>query len=93
MHGYNSKVFKRSAPRSEANTRNIAFTVPLSRERQDLLMDAATAVSRFHVNGGKYLSSDDYVISQDRKQRHIKINELKTKKQDYEDKIKGYQDS
>ena len=43
MHGYGSKVFKKSTPRSEANTTNIAVIVSLPRERQDLLMDAATA--------------------------------------------------
>ena len=93
MHGYDSKVFKKCAPRSEAMTRQIAVTVPLSRERQDLLMNAATAGSRFYATGGEYLNSDDYFISQERKQRSTKIKELKTKKQDFEDKVKGNQDA
>ena len=87
IHGYNSKVFMKCAPRSEANTRQIAVTVPLSRKRQDLLMNAATAGSRFHATGGEYLNSDDYFISQERKQRSTKIEKLKTKKQDFEDKV------
>ena len=93
MHGYDAGVFKKKAPRSEASTRQTAVTSPLSRERQDLLMDATTAGSRFHATGGEYLNSDDYFISQERKQRHTKIEELKTRKQDYQEKLKGHEDA
>ena len=49
-------------------------------ERQDLLMNASSAEIRFHATGGEFLNSDDYFISQERKQRHLRLQDVSNKK-------------
>ena len=79
-------IFRKCVPRLELSTMKTVATAPLSGERQDLLMDAVSDGFHFHATGGEHLESDDYFISQERKQRRIKYDVLKDKKQEHEDK-------
>jgi len=56
-------------------------TASQSHGRQDIVAKTATAGSRFYTTGGEMLNSDDYFIAEERKQRSIKVNELKIKKE------------
>ena len=82
-HGLNGKVLRRSAPRNLISASKTKVTAPQSRERQDLLMHATTAGSRFHATGGEFLNSDDFFISQERKKRQSKVNELEQLKKNW----------
>jgi len=42
MHGLNGSLFRKKSPRLDQLKMNTAVTVPLSRERQDLLMNAVS---------------------------------------------------
>ena len=62
LHGLNGSVSWKTAPRLDQSKMKTAVTVPLSRERQYLLMNVVSAGSRFYATGGQYLNSDDYFI-------------------------------
>ena len=81
LHGLDGILFKICAPRLDKAKTNVGVTVPQSRARQDLLAKAATVCSRFYANGGEMINPDDYFIAEERKQRSIKVNELKIKKE------------
>jgi len=49
-------------------------------------MDAISVELCYHATGVEYLNSDDYFISQERKQRCIYYDALKDKKEEHEDK-------
>ena len=71
LHGLNGKALCERAPRHLQSLSKTKVTVPQSRERQDLLINAATAGSRFQETGGEFLNSGDYFIVQERKKRNI----------------------
>ena len=85
LHGLDGILFKICAPRLDKAKTNVGVTVPQSRARQDLLAKAATVCSRFYANGGEMINPDDYFIAEERKQRSIKVNELKIKKEEFEE--------
>ena len=87
LHGLDGSVFKICAPRLDKAKTNVGVTVPQSRARQDLLAKAATAGTRFYATGGEMLNSDDYFIAEERKQRSVAVNKLKTKKEQYQEQI------
>jgi hypothetical protein len=81
-HGCNTEPFRKDAPRAKIAA--VAVTVPHTKERQDLLMAAATAGRRFHATGGEQLNSDDWFIGQERKNRILESNKLEVCKQEWE---------
>jgi len=93
LHGLDGNIFRKCTPRFELSTIKTSVTAPPSRECQGMLMNATSAGSHFHKTGGKYLNSDDYFISQERKQCRIKYGTLKDKKQEHEDKRIRYEEA
>ena len=87
LHRLNGSAFKKTAPRLDLTRSKTAVTIAQSRERQDLLMNASSAGKQFHATRGEFLNSDDYFISQERKQRHLKLQDLSNKKKVYIDCI------
>jgi len=57
IHGLNGSVFWKKAPRLDQLKMNTVVMAPLSRERQDLLMNAVSTGSRFHATSGEHLNS------------------------------------
>jgi len=78
--------FRKRAPRLKLPATKTAVKTPLSHTCQDLLMDAISVELCYHATGVEYLNSDDYFISQERKQRCIYYDALKDKKEEHEDK-------
>ena len=72
-------------PKLSAAWTKIAVTAPMSCEEQDPLEKASTAGANFFASGGGVVNTDDYFISQERRERNEKKVLAKRK-----DKYKQY---
>ena len=63
------------------NKAKITVTLPLSCERQDLLVKATTAGQKFRATGGDALNCDNFFISEQRKINQARIKILTARKE------------
>ena len=78
-HGFNGSTLKVFSLRKD-KVKTISVTAPQSRERQDILPKVSTTGSRFYATGGEMLNSDDFFITEERKERNDLIKKLEMKK-------------